>query len=188
MVLEGSWSEEYCAGYATWEEAQAGHARTVSQLRGGTPLALETSPTRRRDVMRAIRRSALAVLAAVMVTGCGTMSSVIQEQRAGGGTTRVYPVSLDEAWKISIEIFRREGGGPIEEHKAEGYMLSEAGLNYYTGGTVMGAWFVPVQPTVTQVTVVTQRKMKTNIFTVLTEGTYHDRFAELVAARKAASK
>jgi hypothetical protein len=69
MVLEGSWSEEYCAGYATWEEAQAGHARTVSQLRGGTPLALETSPTRRRDVMRAIRRSALAVLAAVMVFG-----------------------------------------------------------------------------------------------------------------------
>ena len=51
-------------------------------------------------------------------------SSVIDEQKAGGGTTRTYPVSFDDAWRISVDIFRREGSGPIEEHKAEKYMLT----------------------------------------------------------------
>jgi len=49
---------------------------------------------------------------------------VIDEQKAGGGTTRTYPVSFDDAWRISVDIFRREGSGPIEEHKAEKYMLT----------------------------------------------------------------
>jgi len=38
----------------------------------------------------------------------------------------------------------------------------------------------PIDPMTTTVTVVTQRRMKTNIFTVLTEGTFHDQFAEAV--------
>jgi len=123
---------------------------------------------------------ASVLLVALALTGCATMSSVIDEQKAGGGTTRMYPVSFDEAWRISIDIFRREGGGPIEEHKDEKYMLTEASMNLYTAGTVMGAWFVPIDPTTTKVTIVTQRKMKTNVFTVLTEGTFHDQFAEAV--------
>jgi len=46
------------------------------------------------------------------------------------------------------------------------------------GGPLMGAWFVPLTPTETRVTFVTQRRMKTNMFAVLTESTYHERFSE----------
>lgn len=121
----------------------------------------------------------------LLATGCTTMSQVISEKQEGGGTTRTYPVSLDDAWKIGIQVFRWEGAGPIEEHKADGYMLTEAGMNFYSYGTFMGAWFVPLAPTETRVTVVTKRRLKTNAFTVLTESTFHSRFAEAVELIKA---
>jgi hypothetical protein len=39
-------------------------------------------------------------------------------------------------WRITIDLLRREGGGPIEEHKDEWYMLTEGSMNFYTAGTV----------------------------------------------------
>jgi len=127
-----------------------------------------------------IPRLALTMLAALLLTGCATMGQVIAEKEEGGGTASTYPVSLDDAWKISLQVFRWEGAGPIEQHRDQRYMLTEASLNLYSYGTLMGAWFTPLAPSETRVTVVTKRRMKTNVFTVLTESTYHDRFGQAV--------
>jgi len=44
----------------------------------------------------------------------------------------------------------------------------------------MGAWIDPVNNDNTKVTVVTKRRLSTNVATTLTENTYHKRFAQAV--------
>jgi hypothetical protein len=44
----------------------------------------------------------------------------------------------------------------------------------------MGAWIDPVDKNNTRVTVVTKRRIATNIATTLTETTFHKRFAQAV--------
>jgi hypothetical protein len=60
----------------------------------------------------------------------------------------------------------------------EGYMLTSSGMNFYSYGTVMGAWLKPLAKQSTEVTVITKRRIKTEVFTTLTEGTFHKRFAQ----------
>jgi hypothetical protein len=114
----------------------------------------------------------------VMFTGCATLSDVMQSKN--DGMVQVYPVTSDQAWSISMKVLRWEGADAIEEHRSEGYMLTSSGINFYSYGTVMGAWVEPIAPTQTKVTVVTKRRLQTNVFTTLTETTYHRRFAQAV--------
>jgi hypothetical protein len=116
-----------------------------------------------------------------LLNGCATMSDVVRVKEAGTeGTTEVYPVSADQAWEISKTVFRWEGSDAIEEHRDQGYMLTSSGMNLVSYGALMGAWIEPVNIDNTKVTVVTKRRITTNIFTTLTEGTYHKRFAQAV--------
>ncbi len=119
-------------------------------------------------------------LCAGMLSGCATLADVMQERAEGGGTTRVYAIATDQAWQIAVTVLRWEGAGPIEEHRAEGYMLTSFDANFVTAGTVAGVWIASA-PNGTGVTVVTKRKMQTNLATVLTESGFHRRFAEAVA-------
>ena len=132
------------------------------------------------------RTTMVALLAAlVLVAGCATMTDVLRAKAAGEGTTKVYPVSTDQAWKIAITVFRWEGADAIEQHRDEGYMLTSSGMNLVTAGAVMGAWVEPIDQDHTKVTVVTKRRLATNLVTTLTETTYHRRFAEAVEIVKA---
>ena len=116
-----------------------------------------------------------------LLSGCATMNDVVQVKEDGTeGTTKVYPVTLDQAWEISKTVFRWEGSDAIEEHKDKGYMLTSSGPNLVSWGAVMGAWIEPVDKNNTKVTVVTKRRITINVATTLTEGTYHRRFAEAV--------
>lgn len=116
----------------------------------------------------------------VWVTGCATMSDVVRSKEEGKGTSKVYSVNADQAWEIAKTVFRWEGTDAIEEHRAEGYMLTSSGMNLITGGAVMGAWVEPVDKNSTRITVVTKRRIATNIATTLTEATFHNRFAQAV--------
>jgi len=87
-------------------------------------------------------------------------------------------VTADQAWEIAKVVFRTEGGEAIEEHRSEGYMLTSAGFTLFTAGTVMGAWVESKGPSQTEVTVLTKRRIATNIVTVLTETTFHNRFQQ----------
>ncbi len=116
-----------------------------------------------------------------LLSGCATMNDVVRVKEEGTeGTTKVYPVTADQAWEISKAVFRWEGSDAIEEHRDQGYMLTSSGINLVSWGTVMGAWIEPVDKNNTKVTVVTKRRVTVNIATTLTEGTYHRRFAQAV--------
>ena len=125
----------------------------------------------------------ILVAALVWVAGCATMADVVKAKDQG--TAKVYPVTADQAWKISMTVFRWEGADAIEQHRDEGYMLTSSGMNLVTSGAVMGAWVDPVDANHTKVTVVTKRRIATNLATTLTETTFHRRFAEAVEIVKA---
>jgi len=94
-------------------------------------------------------------------------------------------VDRDQAWKIAMTVFRWEGSDAIEEHRDQGYMLTSSGMNIVSAGAVMGAWVEPAGQGQTRVTVVTKRRIATNLATTLTETTFHRRFAQGVALVKA---
>jgi hypothetical protein len=113
-----------------------------------------------------------------LLAGCATMGDVVRAKDEG--TANVYPVNADQAWEIAKTVFRWEGADAIEEHKSEGYMLTSSGMNWVSWGAVMGAWIEPVDKDNTRVTVVTKRRIATNVATTLTETTFHKRFAQAV--------
>lgn len=125
------------------------------------------------------------LVAFVLLTGCATLSDVVKAKAAGEGTTEVYPVTKDQAWEIAMTVFRWEGADAIEQHRDQGYMLTSSGMNLVSYGAVMGAWVEPVDQDHTKVTVITKRRLSTNIATTLTETTFQGRFAEAVAIVKA---
>ena len=58
-------------------------------------------------------------------------------------------------------------------------------MNFISAGAVMGAWVEPVGQGQSKVTVVTKRRVATNLATTLTETTFHKRFAQAVTIVKA---
>ncbi len=121
---------------------------------------------------------AASVLVSAFATGCASMGDVMKAKNEG--TSQVYPVTTDQAWKIAMTVFRWEGADAIEEHKDEGYMLTSSGMNLVTVGTLMGAWIEPVDKDNTKVTVVTKRRIATDLATTLTESTFQRRFGQAV--------
>jgi hypothetical protein len=129
------------------------------------------------------------LLSFALLNGCATMDDVVRVKEEGSeGTTRVYPVTADQAWEISKAVFRWEGSDAIEEHRDQGYMLTSSGVNLVSWGAVMGAWIKPIDKNNTEVTVVTKRRLTINVATTLTEGTYHRRFAQAVEIVKKGEK
>jgi len=116
----------------------------------------------------------VCLLALVWLSGCASMATVLQAKADGGGTTVAYSVTSDQAYDISMAIFRWEGSDAIEEHKSQGYMLTS-----WTQ-TVAGAFVEKIDGDSAKVTVVTQRKSPTRLVTDLTEGTFHNLFAKSV--------
>ena len=121
---------------------------------------------------------AVVGLVSFFASGCATMSDVMKAKDEG--TSKVYPVNVDEAWRIAKTVFRWEGADAIEEHRDEGYMLTSSGMNMVSWGAVMGAWIDPVDTDNTKVTVVTKRRLSMNLATTLTETTFQRRFGQAV--------
>ena len=132
-------------------------------------------------VRTAVALRVLFVITMAIASGCATMGDVVSAKESGSeGTARNYNVGADKAWEIAKTVFRWEGADAIEEHRSENYMLTSSGMNLVSYGTVMGAWVEPIDPMNTKVTVVTKRKVQANLFTTLTEGTFHKRFEQAV--------
>ncbi len=128
-------------------------------------------------------KALIGTLLVTLLAGCATLADVVREKDEG--TAKVYPVTFDQAWTIAKTVFRWEGTDAIEEHREERYMLTSTGMNLITFGTVMGAWVDPMPDGQVKVTAVTKRRVQTNIFTSLTETTFHRRFAQGVEIVKA---
>jgi hypothetical protein len=148
-----------------------------------------------------MKRLIIMGLMLLLIPGCFTGSGVIKLKRSdvirfkNEGISRIYPVNEDQAWKIAKMVFhseatesqmmkqilRLENIPDIEEYRTEGYMLTSTGSDTLTtSGTVMGAWIEAIDKNNTLVTVVTKRRVATNLITSLTEATFHKRFAEAV--------
>ena len=130
-----------------------------------------------------MKRLVFCMLILGLLSGCATMSDVVQSKDQG--TSQVYPVTFDQAWTISMTVLRWEGADAIEEHKDQRYMLTSSGMNLVTSGSVMGVWVDPMPDGQMKVTVVTKRRIQTNVATTLTETTFHKRFAQAVEMVKA---
>src|SRR5919108_1461800 len=131
------------------------------------------------------RAAALVVVgvSVLPVQGCRTMSDVVKDKDSG--TVQVYQVDSDQAWKIAMQVFRWEGSDAIEEHRDQNMMLTSSGMNFWSPGSFMGAWIEAVDASTTKVTVVTKRRLATQIATTLTETTFHKRFQQAVDIVKA---
>jgi len=126
-------------------------------------------------IARADLRTALVALVFLAIlSGCATMSDVQRVKEEGSeGTVKTYPVSAGQAWDIAKTVFRWEGADAIEQHREEGYMLTSSGPDLVSWGAVMGAWIKPVSDEATEVTVVSKRRITVNLFTTMTESTFH---------------
>ena len=123
----------------------------------------------------------LPVFAFVMLflfASCATMSDVLSSK--DDGTAEVYPVGFDKAWDIATTVLRWEGAESIEHHKDKGYMVTQTSQNLVSSGALIGVWVDKIDNSHSKVTVVTKRKMATNIATGLTESTFHSKFAQAV--------
>jgi len=82
------------------------------------------------------------LLLALLLSSCGfstfNISDVLQEKQDGGGTARVYPLTMEQAWSIARTVLRWEGAGTIEEHRAAGWMITSG------SDAVMGVWIEDV--------------------------------------------
>ena len=121
---------------------------------------------------------ALTATLCVWAGGCATMSDVLKSKDEAAA--KVYPVKADQAWEIAMTVWRWEGCETIEEHRSSGYMLTTVGQNFVSAGSLVGVWVESVNASKTKVTVVTKRKVQTNLATGLTETTFHDTFAQAV--------
>ena len=112
----------------------------------------------------------------LLLSSCSTLNSVVKAKEEGKGTTVVYDVNFEDAWTLSKKSFRWGGADAIEEYKDEGYMLTSKGMNLVSSGSVMGAWVEKTSNGKSKVTVISKRRISTQIATGMTEGKFHKFF------------
>ena len=128
----------------------------------------------------------IAIIFGITIAGCASMSDVLSGK--ADGTAVTYPVNQDQAWDIAMTVLRWEDCETIEEYKSQGYMLTTVGQNFVSAGSLIGVWVDKVDDNNTKVTIVSKRKVQTNVATGLTEGTFQRRFAQAVDIVKSGEK
>ncbi|MBC3863170.1 hypothetical protein H8K32_13750 [Undibacterium jejuense] len=125
----------------------------------------------------------------MVLSGCASVNDVLVAKESGKeGLTHEYAITQDQAWDIARTVFRWEGADGIEEHRTEGYMLTSSGVSLASSGSVMGAWVENGADGKVKVTVVTKRRVKTDLFIPLSEEGFHRRFTQAVAIVKSGQK
>jgi hypothetical protein len=125
-----------------------------------------------------ISRSGALFMVAVLFAflGCAHIGDLQTAHARGLGTSASYSVSIDEAWKISVQILRNAGAESIDERRNKGYMLTSTG----GAGTYIGVWVEP-DGAQTRVTVITKRRSGVEILKALTERDFHREFADMAS-------
>ncbi len=124
------------------------------------------------------------LLAAVIFVNiqCASIADAIKAK--DDGTVVNYAVGFDDGWKIAKTVLRWEDAETIEEHKDENYMVTTVGADFVSAGSAIAVWVEPDGAKSVKVTIVSKRKMQTNIATGLTESTFHRRYAQAVKILK----
>lgn len=122
---------------------------------------------------------AAAAAALLTVAACATMNDAISAKKAG--TEKLYAKPCDALWPLSVRVLRDNDAGAIEERRSEHQMLANSSAGLLSMGTFMVVWLEPVGADRCNVTIVTKRKVATNVITDLTETGYHDQLSKLLA-------
>jgi hypothetical protein len=110
--------------------------------------------------------------------GCATtMGDLVRYKELGEGTSRVYPVNVNQAWEITKKVLDWEGIGAFEDHRAEGYVLIRSGATWFYKRTLIGIWVEPLDNAQSKVTVITKLKRSLDTIGGLTEKDFHENFA-----------
>jgi hypothetical protein len=120
--------------------------------------------------------AAVALLA--FIVSCASINDAIKAK--ADGTVVNYPVDFEQGWKIATKVLRWEDAESIEEHKDEYYMVTTVGENLISAGSAIAVWVEPIDNSNVKVTIVSKRKIQTNIATGLTESTFHRRYKQAV--------
>ncbi len=114
----------------------------------------------------------------VCLTTCATsMSDLVRYKEMGEGTSRVYPVTVQQAWEIARKVLDWEGIGTYEDHRAEGYVLITIGTTWFYRSNFMGIWVEPIDNAQSKVTVIEKSKRSVDTFVGPTERDFHENFA-----------
>lgn len=109
---------------------------------------------------------------------CASIGDAIKAK--ADGTVVSYPVNFDDGWRIARTVLRWEDAETIEEHKEDYYMVTTVGANFVSAGSAIAVWVEPEGNQSVKVTIVSKRKVQTNLATGLTESTFHRRYAQAV--------
>ena len=120
----------------------------------------------------------ITILSLILIVSCATMTDVLKDKEEG--TAEIYKIDKDTAWDIAKTVLRWEDCETIEENKLSNYMLTTVGQTFVSEGSLVGVWVEPITDDETKITVVTKRKVQTNLATGLTESTFQESYAKAV--------
>ncbi|MEA5113693.1 MAG: hypothetical protein VB050_06635 [Geobacteraceae bacterium] len=119
----------------------------------------------------------------LLLGGCASRQELTGEilkvrKTGNGGVTRVYPVDTNQAWEITMAVFRWENTDEIEEHRDENYVITSTGMKMAAYGSVMGVWIEQADANASRITIISKRRVKRDKFTRLDAETFYQRFEQ----------
>ncbi|MEJ2696396.1 MAG: hypothetical protein P8013_07080 [Candidatus Sulfobium sp.] len=124
-----------------------------------------------RSLSLTITASLLLLLA---LQSCATTDDFV---RSGSeGTSRVYPITVKQAWDITEVVFRWEGADNIKEDRKEDYMVASVGTGVFSYDAAICAWMEPVDSENTMITLASKRKDLSKA-TAFTQANFYWRFS-----------
>jgi hypothetical protein len=119
---------------------------------------------------------------------------IIAKHNGENSISRVYPVSVYQAWVITISVLQSMETNAIDTHYKENYVLTSIGPESCPCRTEVGVWVEPVSRNSAKVTIVTKGREHKNEFTDLRtfpdtiEPEFHKKFGQGVQTVKRGGK
>ncbi len=137
--------------------------------------------------------ASILLVTLLLAGGCASrqqLSAEIMKARKTGnaGVTKVYPVAANQAWEITLAVFRWEKTDEIEEHRDENYVITSTGMKMAAYGSVMGVWIEPAAAGASKITVIAVRRVENDKFTSLNAATFFEKFEQGVKFLKEGKK
>ena len=108
--------------------------------------------------------------------------------------SKVYPVTVYQAWEITLAVLQLQEVNTIEEHYKENYVLTSIGPEDCPCRTEVGVWVEPENKHLTKVTITIKGRVHKNDFTNLLifpdtiEPDFHHKFEKGVQIVKRSGK
>lgn len=127
------------------------------------------------------RLTVVAMLMALLWTGCATTAQMVETKDEG--TSQVYHIGTRQAWKIAKTVLQWEGTDAFEDQRSKGYMVARNGAKWVPWTSMTVVWVNRVDRKHTQVIVMTKRRIGTKSWS--SEHGIHKNFAKAVKMVKA---